>query len=110
MVPLNWEEKVFCDPAKPITYDEFNTYSLKLEEWVEMPANQTSKAYEALRDAYDLKKLNTGLSKTNVIEDLIADAYSLLYEKLVPDIIKRLAGNLPTAQSSANPMALHNLM
>jgi hypothetical protein len=99
-----------------VTYDEFTTFSQKLEEYVENPENQTEKAFEVLKDAFELKKLNTGLTKTVIIDDLLSDAYSVLYQTMVPEIITKLAGSTPapavvtSPSMSANPMSLHNLV
>ena len=72
-----------------VSHDEFMTYSAKIEEYFENPANQGNKLYELLRDTFDLKKLNTGLTVTPVIHDLIGDIYATLYDDVVPDNTKR---------------------
>ncbi|EPS41660.1 hypothetical protein H072_4431 [Dactylellina haptotyla CBS 200.50] len=92
-----------------VTYDEFNTYSQKIEEHFEKPENQKGNTFELLKDTYDLKKLNTGQTKTVIIDDMLTDTYSLLYQEVVPDLIAKLAGSSPKP-SSSNPMSLHNLV
>ena len=42
-----------------------------------------------LREAVELKKLNAGLMKSSLIDDLIGDAYATLYERVVPDLITK---------------------
>ncbi|KAF3913472.1 hypothetical protein AA313_de0205745 [Arthrobotrys entomopaga] len=109
-----------------VTYDEFNTYSQKMEEHFEKGDNQKGKTFELLKDTYDLKKLNTGQTKTVIIDDLLTDTYSLLYQEVVPDLVAKLAGGgggsggSPKPEvsgggggggsSSKNPMSLHNLL
>ncbi|KAF3205410.1 Histone transcription regulator 3 [Orbilia oligospora] len=97
-----------------VTYDEFNTYSQKMEEHYEKPENQKGKMFEILKDTYDLKKLNTGQTKTAIIDDLLTDTFSLLYQEVVPDLIAKLSGSTNTASpklgANTNPMSLHNLV
>lgn len=42
-----------------------------------------------LRDAVDLKKLNAGLMKSSMFEDLIADTYAVLYEKNIAKAVEQ---------------------
>lgn len=110
-VPVGAEEDLYTKTS----YDEFMTYSAKIEEYFENVENQTNTTYELLRDVFDLKKLNTGLAVTNVHIDLLGDAYAVLYQEIVPIIQKLAAVPKPvpvaaTPPSSSNPMALHNLM
>lgn len=110
-VPDGAEEELYSKTS----YDEFMTYSTKIEEYFEDPANQTNITYELLRDVFDLKKLNMGLAVTTVHIDLLGDVYAVLYQETVPIIQKLAAAPKPTSitatpPSSTNPMALHNLM
>ncbi|KAF3922918.1 hypothetical protein ABW20_dc0100777 [Dactylellina cionopaga] len=93
-----------------VTYDEFNTYSQKMEEHFEKADNQKGKTYELLRDTYELKKLNTGQTKTAIIDDMLTDTYSLLYQEVVPSLVAKLAGASPKPSASSNPMSLLNLV
>jgi len=110
-VPVGAEEELYSKTS----YDEFMTYSTKIEEYFEDSANQTNTTYELLRDVFDLKKLNMGLAVTTVHIDLLGDVYAALYQETVPIIQKLAAAPKPapvtaTPPSSTNPMALHNLM
>ncbi|KAJ6258486.1 LOW QUALITY PROTEIN: hypothetical protein Dda_6528 [Drechslerella dactyloides] len=126
------EENMEVSVYENVTYDEFNTYSAKMEEHFEVAENQKGATFELLKDTYDLKKLNTGQTKTAIIDDLLTDTYSLLYREVVPDLIAKLAGSPKPATggsvgsggggggggsaggmgagSSSNPMSLHNLV
>ncbi|KAF3939009.1 hypothetical protein ABW19_dt0205434 [Dactylella cylindrospora] len=103
------QENMEVSVYEHVTYDEFNTYSQKMEEHFEKPDNQKGKTFELLKDTYDLKKLNTGQTKTAIIDDLLTDTYSLLYQEVVPGLVAKLAGS-PKATSSTNPMSLQNLV
>lgn len=69
------EEGIF----KPIGWDEFVANTARLENLSEL-APQSASLLELLRDSIELKKLNNNLMKVSLLEDLIADLYSRLYE------------------------------
>ncbi|KAK6337757.1 Histone transcription regulator 3 [Orbilia brochopaga] len=121
------EENMEVSVYENVTYDEFNTYSAKMEEHFEVAENQKGATFELLKDTYDLKKLNTGQTKTAIIDDLLTDTYSLLYREVVPGLVAKLAGSTEVAANgsvggggsssggmgaggSTNPMSLHNLV
>ncbi|EWC47236.1 hypothetical protein DRE_03355 [Drechslerella stenobrocha 248] len=116
------EENMEVAVYENVTYDEFNTYSQKMEEYFEKVENQKGKMFELLKDTYDLKKLNTGQTKTAIIDDLLTDTYSLLYQETVPDLIAKLASSPncgdgagassvgASGSASTNPMSMHNLV
>ncbi|KAL4810020.1 hypothetical protein BDV18DRAFT_51871 [Aspergillus unguis] len=79
------EEGVF----KPIGWEEFVTNTARLEELSQL-APESSHLLELLRDAIELKKLNNNLMKVALLEDLIADIYSRIYEVNMPHIMEQL--------------------
>ena len=66
------DESVF----KPIGWDEFVANTARLEGLPQL-APESITLLELLRDAVELKKLNNNLMKVSLLEDLIADVYSL---------------------------------
>ncbi|PYH93656.1 hypothetical protein BO71DRAFT_354916 [Aspergillus ellipticus CBS 707.79] len=78
------EESVF----KPIGWEEFVTNTARLEALIEL-APESPSLLELLRDAIELKKLNNNLMKVSLLEDLIADLYSRLYEINMPHVIEQ---------------------
>ncbi|KAL4781852.1 hypothetical protein BJX76DRAFT_312146 [Aspergillus varians] len=79
------EEGVF----KPIGWEEFVANTARLEELSQL-APESSSLLELLRDAIELKKLNNNLMKVALLEDLIADIYSRLYEVNMPHVIEQV--------------------
>ncbi|KAL4794606.1 hypothetical protein BDV19DRAFT_364476 [Aspergillus venezuelensis] len=77
------EEGVF----KPIGWEEFVANTARLEELSQL-APESSSLLELLRDSIELKKLNNNLMKVALLEDLIADVYSRLYEVNMPQVIE----------------------
>ncbi|KAL4907994.1 histone transcription regulator 3 [Aspergillus multicolor] len=79
------EESVF----KPIGWEEFSANTARLEELSEL-APGSSSLLELLRDGLELKKLNNNLMKVALLEDLIADVYSRLYEVNLPNVLEQV--------------------
>lgn len=116
------DEEVF----KNVSYDEFNTYSQRLEVYCNTKETTATPTLELLREIYELRRLNGGLAKTPLVDDLLADTYAKLYAELVPEILKQLTSTATTTtttptvatpqqqleleNSRANPMSLKNLM
>ncbi|EAW09850.1 putative transcriptional corepressor of histone genes (Hir3) [Aspergillus clavatus NRRL 1] len=78
------EEQVF----KPIGWEEFVANTARLENLPQL-APDSSILLELLRDAIELKKLNNNLMKVSLLEDLIADLYSRLYEINMPQVLEQ---------------------
>ncbi|RHZ62967.1 putative transcriptional corepressor of histone genes (Hir3) [Aspergillus thermomutatus] len=78
------EENVF----KPIGWEEFVANTARLENLPQL-APESSVLLELLRDAIELKKLNNNLMKVSLLEDLIADLYSRLYEINLPQVLEQ---------------------
>jgi tetratricopeptide (TPR) repeat protein len=79
---------------KSVNHDEFNTLALRLEAWCQNPETQHP-VLDVLRDAIELKRLNNGMMKPLLIDDLIGDAYAMLYTMIGP--------TLPPLQSEQQP-------
>ncbi|TVY55701.1 Histone transcription regulator 3-like protein [Lachnellula cervina] len=113
-IPLNMDE-VF----KSIPHDEFDILSERLTTWIADP-NMDHPALEALRETLELKKVNGNQMKPAPIDDLINDAWAVLYTQ----IAKTLPGPDPSALEAAQidggeagpapkptgPMSLNNLV
>ncbi|KAL2818850.1 hypothetical protein BJX63DRAFT_44177 [Aspergillus granulosus] len=80
-----YEEGVF----KPIGWEEFVANTARLEDLSQL-APESQSLLELLRDAIELKKLNNNLMKVALLEDLIADLYSRLYEVNMPKVMEQV--------------------
>ncbi|EEP82398.1 predicted protein [Uncinocarpus reesii 1704] len=85
-VPTSHEETVF----KPLGHDEFVTNAAHLDSWTQT-GKADPKLMDLVREAVELKKLNGGLIKPGMFEDLVGDVYALLYENTVPRILEGIA-------------------
>lgn len=75
------EEDVFKNTAP----EEFEILAERVSDW----AGETGKNHDALkamREAVELKKLNAGLTKAGMIDDLINDCYSTLYVAIADEL------------------------
>lgn len=80
-VPEGQEDSAF----KSINHEEFSTFATRLEAWCQNPLTQHP-LQDVLRDAIELKRLNNGLMKPVLIDDLIGDTYALLYMTIGPGL------------------------
>ncbi|KAF2033682.1 hypothetical protein EK21DRAFT_58370 [Setomelanomma holmii] len=80
-VPDGQEDSAF----KSVNHDEFNALALRMEVWCQNPLTQHP-VLDMLRDAIELKRLNNGLMKPLLIDDLIGDTYALLYTTIGPNL------------------------
>lgn len=80
-VPDGQEDSAF----KSVNHDEFNAIALRIEAWCQNPLTQHP-VVDVLRDAIELKRLNNGLMKPLLIDDLIGDTYALLYTTIGPSL------------------------
>jgi hypothetical protein len=78
-IPDGHEDAAF----KAINHDEFSVQALRLEAWCQDPATQHP-VLNTLRDVIELKRMNNGLMKPLLLDDLIGDAYGLLYTTVGP--------------------------
>lgn len=63
---------------KTVTREDFALVSDRLNAWIATP-NNTHPALEGLREVIELKKLNAGAMKTAPLDDLINDAWAVIY-------------------------------
>jgi hypothetical protein len=80
-VPDGQEDAAF----KSVNQDDFTTLAQRLEVWCQNPLTQHP-VLDVLRDAIELKRLNNGLMKPLLIDDLIGDTYGLLYITIGPSL------------------------
>ena len=80
-IPEGQEDSAF----KSVNHDEFNTLALRLEAWCQNSATQHP-VLDILRDAIELKRLNNGMMKPLLIDDLIGDTYAMLYTSIGPTL------------------------
>ncbi|KAL6711142.1 Histone transcription regulator 3 [Coniothyrium glycines] len=80
-VPDGQEDAIF----KSVNHEEFNILALRLETWCQTPTTQHP-VLDVLRDAIELKRLNNGLMKSLLIDDLIGDTYAMLYTLVGPTL------------------------
>nr|XP_023907992.1 histone transcription regulator 3 homolog [Quercus suber] len=62
-----------------IVHDDFLARKAALEKWMQSQEPGSSVTLDVLRDVQELKKINQGLMKPAVIDDMIGDAYAHLY-------------------------------
>ncbi|PGH04967.1 hypothetical protein AJ79_06924 [Helicocarpus griseus UAMH5409] len=86
-IPEGQEDTVF----KPVSHDDFVLYSARLEDWCQQHSSETH-LVDLLKDMVELKKLNNGLMKPAIFEDLVADTYAVLYQSNIPKFIEQVAG------------------
>lgn len=80
------EEEVF----KSFTPEEFEIVAERVNDWAgardrEKP-DEDPRALNAMKEAVELKKLNGNLTKAGMIDDLISDCYSVLYQEIAADL------------------------
>ena len=80
-IPDGHEDAAF----KAINHDEFSIQAARLEAWCQDP-NTQHPVLDILRDVIELKRLNNGLMKALLIDDLIGDTYALLYTTVGPNL------------------------
>jgi hypothetical protein len=82
------EDTVF----KVINHEEFTKHANALEKWATVlsPENIT---LETLREAVEIKKINGGLMKPILVDDLVGDTYAKLYTDITPSLTE--SGDIP---------------
>lgn len=87
-IPEGHEEAVF----RIILPEIFVVNANRLDSWISSPSAfahspATGLHLELLREVIDLKRTNSNLMKSTLIDDLIGDVYARLYELVVPDLV-----------------------
>jgi hypothetical protein len=100
-VPVGYDEVVIGN----IPYDDFTIYANRMVYWISL--HRENEMVFALNDLLiavnELKtRVNSGLMKLALFDDLIADAYSLLYEKALPALRAQMDGEGNRERMSIN--------
>ena len=98
-IPDGHEDYVF----RALNYEDYNTQAARLEAWSQNSATQHP-ILDVLRDVIDLKRLNNGLMKAVLIDDLLGDTFALLYTTVGPTLPP-----LPSEQPPQLPSAPNGL-
>ncbi|PGH32913.1 hypothetical protein GX50_04257 [[Emmonsia] crescens] len=99
-IPEGYEDTVF----KPVSHDEFVIYCSRLEDWCQHHSSETQ-LVDLLKDAVELKKLNNGLMKPAIFEDLVADTYAVLYQSNISKFMEQV-----TEEESRERMKVDHLL
>ncbi|KAK2783228.1 Histone transcription regulator 3 [Emmonsiellopsis sp. PD_33] len=99
-IPEGHEDTIF----KPVSHDDFVVYSGRLENWCHSHSADMA-LVDLLKDAVELKKLNNGLMKSAVFEDLVADTYAVLYQKNIAKFMEQV-----TEEESRDRMKVDHLL
>ncbi|KAJ4390014.1 Histone transcription regulator 3 [Gnomoniopsis smithogilvyi] len=75
------EEDVF----KNMSPEEFDILAERVSDWASKD-DRDHPALNAMKETVELKKLNGGLMKAGMIDDLINDSYSVLYSSIVNEL------------------------
>ena len=68
-----------------LPHEEFERNCEMLEKWAHEPGREDS-LLDVLRDSNELKKMNNTLMKPGIIDDLIMDAYAVMYKSFVDNL------------------------
>ncbi|KAE9968819.1 hypothetical protein BLS_005651 [Venturia inaequalis] len=106
-IPEGHEDAVF----KSLNHEEFAQRSKKLEMWCHNPDNEST-TRDILQEVIELKKLNNGLMKPTLIDDLLGDTYAKLYEETAAEVdkIDLNKPEPPPTPAQHKPMALTSVM
>ncbi|RDL42315.1 TPR-like protein [Venustampulla echinocandica] len=110
-IPANMDE-VF----KSVPHEEFEEFSDRLNGWVTDPTI-LHPTLDALRETIELKKLNANQMKPAPIDDLINDAWAVLYTQVAktlpgpdPALRPHADGEMATGPRPMGRMSLNNLV
>ena len=103
-VPPNHEDVIF----KAMPFPSFQKQTALLEEWVQRGGGDDGEhpLLSNLREAVELKKLNAGLKKDTLVDDLIGDIVARLYETIVPGFMAEEVGGAAEIRSTEEEVAL----
>jgi hypothetical protein len=93
-IPEGHEDYVF----KSLNHEEFTVKSERLEAYCHS-ATTESTTLDILKEVIEMKRMNMGLMKVTLIDDLVCDTYAKLYEEIVPQLPE------PEAESKPEPQA-----
>ncbi|KAK8859420.1 Histone transcription regulator 3 [Apiospora arundinis] len=81
-------QPIIDDVYKNTSQEEFEIIAERITEWSTDANTSDHSAFEALKEAVELKKLNSALMKAGAVDDLIYDSYTAFYF----DVGKNLPG------------------
>jgi hypothetical protein len=99
-IPEGYEDAIF----KSLNHEDFAQRSTRLEIWCQSQ-EEKSTTLEVLSAVIELKKLNNGLMKPTLIDDLLGDTYAKLYEEVGPEL-----NSIPLPKPEPPPAPLHKPM
>ncbi|KAG6366018.1 hypothetical protein INS49_000194 [Diaporthe citri] len=73
------------DTFKNMSFEEFDILGERINDWAGAK-DRVHAALSAMKDAIEVKKLNGGLTKAGMIDDLIHDCYSDLYRSIADEL------------------------
>ncbi|KAF1932547.1 uncharacterized protein M421DRAFT_243911 [Didymella exigua CBS 183.55] len=102
---------------KSVNQEDFSALAARMEAWCQSPSTQHH-VLDVLRDAIELKRLNNGLMKPTMIDDLIGDSYAMLYTIVGPTLPPlsseqqqpAVQPGTVTPKASANPLSVASMM
>ncbi|KAF2097913.1 hypothetical protein NA57DRAFT_24522, partial [Rhizodiscina lignyota] len=80
-IPEGHEDAVF----KSLNHEDFVQRSIRIEAWCQNP-DTNSRVLDVLRDVIELKRVNNGLMKATLIDDLVGDTYAVIYQTIGPEL------------------------
>ena len=81
-----YEIPLYADDAfKNVSPEEFEIYAERINAWVGQP-DVDHPALSAMREAVEIKKLNSNLMKAGPIDDLISNCYSVIFAEVARDL------------------------
>ena len=72
-------QPIIDDVYKNVSQEEFEIIAERITEWSTDANTSDHSAFEALKEAVELKKLNSALMKAGAVDDLIYDSYTAFY-------------------------------
>ncbi|KAF2198231.1 hypothetical protein GQ43DRAFT_434454 [Delitschia confertaspora ATCC 74209] len=104
-IPEGYEDTVF----KALGNEEFQARANMVETWTQSPTSEHL-VLDILREAIELKRLNNGLMKPLLIDDLIGDTYAMLYATVGPTLDPSQHLSQPTSVPPAVPASVTSVM
>lgn len=101
-VPVGHEDTIF----RSLNQEEFAIQANRLEAYCQS-VTEPNPVLDVMRDATELKRINNGLFRSYSIDDLIGDAYALLYSTVGPKLPPLPSEQLQQPQhpaASTNPL------
>ncbi|KAF2236102.1 hypothetical protein EV356DRAFT_513347 [Viridothelium virens] len=98
-VPEGHEDAIF----KSVSHEDFQKRATRIETWSRQPSTNHL-LLDVLRETIELKRLNNSLMKSTLIDDLIGDAYALLYDTIGQELDAAALTPTPTETPAVPPL------